>query len=191
MLFLFLFYIDDLTPAVGAPQISLFADDVAAWARDTYLERAIAKLQKGLDAITSWCMSWKIELSALKSECSFFTTNTQEAKWRPALYHNEKQIKYCPRPIFIGITYDQQLTFGLHMSIVGSKMKQQGGALMCLGLLYWGYNKSILRSTYIATDRSMSSMQQRHGYHGFHFQQWRGWKGVRGMLEEQSPDKSR
>ena len=86
---------------------------------------------------------------------SNFTTNTQEVKWRPVLYLNGQQIKYNPSHKFLGMTYDRQLTFGLHSSIVGSKMKQQAGTLRCLVSTYWGYEKSTLRPTYIATDRSI------------------------------------
>ena len=46
------------------------------------------------------------------------------------------------------------LTIGLHASIVGSKMKQQAGTLRYLALTDWGYDKSILRSIYIASGRS-------------------------------------
>ena len=58
------------------------------------LERATSKLQKGLHAVTSGSMSWKLELSAPKSECSFFTTNTYEARWRPALYLSRQKIMH-------------------------------------------------------------------------------------------------
>ena len=102
----------------------LFADDAAVWTRDTDLERATSNLQKGLDAIASWSTSWKMELSAQKSEFSFFTTNTHEARWRPALYLSSQQIKYIPNPKFLGITYDRQLTFGLHAPIVDSKLER-------------------------------------------------------------------
>ena len=64
VLSLFLFYIDDLASAVGAPPVCLFADDVAVWTHDTDLERATSKLQKGLDAVASWSTSWKMRLSA-------------------------------------------------------------------------------------------------------------------------------
>ena len=56
-----LFYIDNLASAVGVPQVSLFADDVAVWTQD--LERVASKLQKGLDAVASWSTSWKMKLS--------------------------------------------------------------------------------------------------------------------------------
>ena len=46
------------------------------------------------------------------------------------------------------------------MSIVGSKMKQQAGALRCLASTHWGYKKSTLRSTYVATGRLTVELQQ-------------------------------
>ena len=125
----FIFYIDDLAQADGVPQVSLFADDVAVWTQDTVLERATFKLQKGLDGETIWGTSRQMQLSAQKSECSFFTSNTHEARWRPDL--SRQQIKYNPSPEFLGIAYDRQLKLGLHSSIVDSKMKQQAGALRC------------------------------------------------------------
>ena len=151
---LFLFYLDDRASAVGAPQVSLFSDDVAVWTQDTDLERVSSKLQKGLDAVASWCPLWKMELSDKKSECSYFPTNMHEARRRPTPYLSRQQIKYNQNPIFLGITYDQHFTFGLHASIIGSKMKQQAGALRCLASTDWGYEKYILRSAYIAMGRS-------------------------------------
>ena len=127
---LFLLYIDDLASADRAPQVSLFTDDVAVWTQYTDLERAISKLQRMLDAVASWSTSWKMKLSPQESKCSFLTTH--EERWRPALCLSRQQIMYNPNTKFLGMTYDQQLTLGLHVFIVGSKMKQQAGALWCL-----------------------------------------------------------
>ena len=150
---IFLFYIDDLASVVEVPQVSLYADDVAVWMQDINLKRATSKLQKGLDAETSWSMSWKMEQPAQKSECSFLTTNTHEARLHPSVYLSRHQIKYNPNPKFLGITYNRQITCGLQMSIVGSKMKQQAGVLRYLASTDCGYEISILRSTYIAISR--------------------------------------
>ena len=79
---------------------------------------------------------------------------TNEERWRSAPYISRQHIKCNPNPKFLGVTYDRQLNFCLHASIVGSKMKQQAGALRCLASTYWGYGKSILRSIYIAMSRS-------------------------------------
>ena len=114
--------------------------------RRTQTSRVTSKQQKGQDAVTSWRTSWRMELSGQKSECSFLTTNTHEARWRPTLYLSRQQIKHSLNPKFLGITYDRQHSFGLHVSIVGSKMKQQAGAQRCLTSTDWSYEKSILHS---------------------------------------------
>ena len=76
----FLLCIEGQASDVGATQVGLFADDVTVWTQDTDLERATSKLQKGLDAVAIWSTTWKMTLSAQKSQCSFFTTNTHEAR---------------------------------------------------------------------------------------------------------------
>ena len=100
------FYIVDLASSVGVPQISLFADDVAAWAQVTDLERATSKLQKRHNDEASWSTTWNVVQTAQKSRCSFFTTNTHAARWRPALFLSRQQIKLNPKPKFLGITSD-------------------------------------------------------------------------------------
>ena len=117
------------------------------------MERATSRQQRGLDTVTSWSTSLKMKLSAPKSEYSFFTISKM-ARWCTALYLSRQQIKYNSIPMFLGITYDRQLTFGVHASIFGSKMKQQAGALWCLASTERSYDKSIQRFTYTATDRS-------------------------------------
>ena len=75
------------------------------WTQDTELKRATSKLQKEIDAVKIWSTSWKIELSVEKSDCSFFATNTHEARWRLALCLNRQQILCNPNPKFLGISY--------------------------------------------------------------------------------------
>ena len=151
---LFLIYINDLSPLIKSPHVSLYADDVAVWAQDTDLRKAERLLQEDLDNIDRWSREWKMEISVQKSECSFFSTNTHEAKWRPTLTVNGQALRYNCNPKFLGITYDRQLTFTPHAATVGRKLKRQAGALRCLATTEWGYDKDTLRSTYIATGRS-------------------------------------
>ena len=151
---LFILYINDLTTNIKTPQISLYADDVAIWTQESNLQKAEGLLQESLDELDRWSRKWKMELSTSKSECSFFTTNTHEAKWRPTLTLSGQPLRYNSNPKFLGVTYDRQLTFAPHAANIGRKLKRQAGALRCLATTEWGYDKSTLRSTYIATGRS-------------------------------------
>ena len=154
---LFLLYIDDLCddmPANGA-EVSLFADDTATWARSSSLAIANQKAQEMVDHIAAWSRRWKLTLSTAKCEASFFSTNTHEAEWRPIIKIDDSAINYNANPIFLGVKYDRQLTFGPHCSDVCRKMKQRSGALQKLAGTDWGWDKETLRMTYIATGRSL------------------------------------
>ena len=151
---LFLLYVNDLPTSLTTPHVSLFADDVAIWAQDADLHKAERQIQQNIDELNSWSRVWKMDISVQKSECSFFSTNSHEAKWRPNLHLDGQPLRYSATPKFLGITYDRQLTFATHAAIVGRKLKRQAGALRCLASTDWGYDKHTLRCTYIATGRS-------------------------------------
>ena len=126
---LFLFYINDLPNGIAQSNVSLFADDVAVWSQASGLLQAEQSLQTNLNHIPEWSKRWKMELSVQKSECSFFTTSTHEASWRPNLKLSGHTLKYNPLPKFLGVTYDRQLTFVPHAATVGRKLRRQASAL--------------------------------------------------------------
>ena len=148
---LFFFYINDLTNGIAQSNVSLFADDVAVWSQASGLLQAEQSLQTNLNYIAEWSKRWKMELSVQKSQCSFFSTSTHEASWRPNLKLSGHALKYNPLSKFLGVTYDRQLTFALHAATVGGKLRRQASALRCLGTTDWGYDKQTLRATFIAT----------------------------------------
>lgn len=84
----------------------MFADDVAIWVQDTDLAATERRPQGALDAINDWSDKWKMTLSASKSECSFFSTNSHEARWIPSLSLNGQAIRFNANPKFLGVTYD-------------------------------------------------------------------------------------
>ena len=111
-------------------------------------------MQTNLNHIAEWIKRWKMELSVQKSECSFFTTSTHEASWRPNLKLSGHALEYNPFPKFLGVTNDRQLIFAPHATTVSGKLRRQASALRCLATTEWGYDKQTLRATYIATGRS-------------------------------------
>ena len=131
---LFLMYIDDLPESItGDVQTSLFADDVACFVQDRSLEAAQERIQGAVDAVSKWSARWKLQLSAEKCECAFFSTNSHGAKWRPSITIEGRPLKYNPTPTFLGIKYDRQLTFGGHVEEVTKKVKRRAQAIRKLG----------------------------------------------------------
>ena len=119
------------------------------------MEAAQERIQGAVDAVSKWSARWKLQLSAEKCECAFFSTNSHEAKWRPSITIEGRPLKYNPTPTFLGIKYDRQLTFGGHVEEVTKKVKRRSQAIRKLGNTDWGYEKEVLRGTYIAVGRSV------------------------------------
>ena len=88
-----------------------------------------------------------MKLSVLIAECSFFTTDTHDARWRLALHLSRQQIIYNPCQTFLGNTYNQQLTLVYISPLSAASIEVPG-----VNRLY--HEMFILRCTYIATGRS-------------------------------------
>ena len=153
---LFLVYIDDIVNNMPDNlKISLFADDVAIYASSRSLEEAEHTVQLGLDKIAEWSEKWKLNIAEDKCVASFFSTATHDSKWRPRLTINSKTLKYKEHPKFLGIKYDRQLTFTHQAKRTAGKVKNRARCLLQLAGTDWGYEKQILRTTYLATGRSV------------------------------------
>ena len=93
-------------------------------------------------------------LSAQKSECSFFLTNSHESRWQQTLTVDSQPVCYNATKKFVGVTYDRQLTFSRHAALVGNSLTRQTGALQRLASMSWGYDHQALSATYIVTESS-------------------------------------
>jgi hypothetical protein len=153
---LFLLYIDDIAALMPTGVlISLFADDVAVYSSNKSLVEAEREVQSALNIIARWSEKWKLTISIDKCEASFFSTWSREAKWIPTLKINGTVLKYSQNPTFLGLTYDRQLTFAGHASATAKKVTRRSRALLHLGGTDWGYEKKTLKTTYVATSRSL------------------------------------
>ena len=83
---LFLFYINSISEVIpDGVELALFADDASLWASDSDLNKANNQVQTALDQVQEWSTKKKMSLNVEKSEATFFTPSTNEAKWRPNL----------------------------------------------------------------------------------------------------------
>ena len=148
---LFLIYVDDL-PDCCPPNtgISTYADDVAIYTQSHSVDQANAALQRAVSAVKNWSDQLKLTLSTNKYEMAFFTTNPNEAHYQPRIEIDSTPLQFSDKPKFLVIIFDRQLTFGTHAATVAAKTKRRAQAIRCLTDTDWGYDKSILRDTYIA-----------------------------------------
>jgi len=153
---LFLFYIDGLATAIPVEVlIAMFADDAAIWVHDKCLRSASKKIQAALVAIAEWSRSKKMEINASKSEATFFTNDSKEAKWRPELTLNNTPVPFNGSPRFLGVHLDRTLSFMDHTVYVADKVSSRCRILASLASKTWGWRKDSLRSVYLTVQRSI------------------------------------
>ena len=174
---LFILYINNLAKILPANTINcLFADDVSILASHTDKNKALAEVQSAVDIVVDWCAKWKLRLNASKSEVSFFSNWTKDAKWEPTININNTPIKFEPNPVLLGVTLDRQLTFSPHTAIVAERVSNKAKLLAALSHSEWGWHKDTLKSVYLTSIRSVID------YAGPAWQPWIGDTN-KGLLE--------
>ena len=98
---LFLFAIDTLRCHLPP------ADDMALWE-----EVALTQLVEGVEAVFRWGQEHKIRLNLSKCEVSFFSSDPRKSLWQPSCRIDGAVLRFNPNPVFLGVTYDNMLTFG-------------------------------------------------------------------------------
>ena len=153
---LFIFYINNLAKILPATTTNcLFADDVSILATHRKKELALEEAQKAVDIVVDWCAKWKLNLNASKSEISFFSNYTHDAKWSPVLMINNAPIKYNLTPVLLGITLERQLTFTPHTANVAERAHGKTNILAALSHSEWGWKKDTLKQVYLSSVRSI------------------------------------
>ena len=156
---LFLFFIDNLANELPEDTLNcLFADDVNALATARTKEEAERLAQRTVNIIVAWSERWKLDLNPSKCECSFFSTWTHEANWKPTIqmYENEFQLLFddgvpfgfSKSPRLLGVILDRQLTFGPHVDHVAKEATKKLRILSSLAQSDWGWRKNDLKMLY-------------------------------------------
>jgi hypothetical protein len=154
---LFVIFIDDLLCQFDeSTLVSAFADDLALATFSVKKEQAAAAMQREIVTVQEWSAAWGLKLNVGKCEACLFTTSTAEHEWSPGLVLNGQQVRDTKHPVFLGITYDKQLTFGPHARKVAGRMGERTSILKAIGGATWGWSKKSLREVYVATQRSLA-----------------------------------
>ena len=93
-------------------------------------------------------------LNARKSERSFFTPSTQEARWQPTVALGETPLHFNPKLIFLGVMLDRSLSFSHQVDQVAAAVGARCKLLGAIGERDWGQTRSGLRRTFQSFIRS-------------------------------------
>ena len=143
--------------AADTPTLSQFADDNKLSHTDRTAKRISKKLQKYLNKITSWSTKWGFKLSKEKTVAILFGKNTtkyDKEKSNFKLFIQNQPIKVVKSAKFLGITFDQHLTFKEHFVNISENCKKALNLMRCVAGSTFGSDKPTLLMLYKSLIRS-------------------------------------
>ena len=90
---------------------SQFADDSVQWAMSKNIDLAVECLQRDLDKLARWSAKWRIKLNPEKTKVIIFSKSQTSIRAEPALSLYGDVLSYYPYIKFLGITFDNRMTF--------------------------------------------------------------------------------
>ena len=145
---LFLIMINDLTPNSTDIELSLFADDSAAYTSGKNINKIYKSMQETSNKITNWCDTWGFKLSPSKSKCLIFTKNKKFRRIQNTLKLYDKNIAYDKTIKFLGIILDINLNFNEHIEYINQRCQKRLNLLKNLRGTHWGANLKTLLTIY-------------------------------------------
>ena len=123
--------INDISTKDKAVDLSLFADDSAAFTYGHDTNKLAIRMQKSLDEIDKWCDKWGFTISPTKSTAVCFTKKFEIKIDTPLSIKNniialEKHVK------FLGMIFDQKQTWTKHIEYIEDKCKKRINLMKCI-----------------------------------------------------------
>ena len=104
---------------------SQFADDTGQWAVSKNIYLAVEYLQRDLDKLARWHAKWRIKLNPEKTKVIIFSKSRFEIRAEPALSLYGDLLSYYPHIKFLGITFDNRMTFTKHFEEILERCNQK------------------------------------------------------------------
>ena len=102
------------------------------------IDLAAEYLQRDLDKLASWCAKWRIKLNPEKTKVIIFSKSRSAIRAEPALSLYGDLLSYYPHITFLGITFDNRMTFTKHVEEVLDRFNQKFHRLRILAKKKWG-----------------------------------------------------
>ena len=147
---LFILMINDLDLGSLVNQ-SLFADDTGIWKSHRNLSFLQTKVQNALDCIGGWCDLWGFKVSVEKTKVIVFAKRPVRTDFQ--LVYDGRPLEIVKEHKFLGIYFDNRLSWGPHISCIVTKCLKGLNLLRVLSGRYWGSSKETLCYIYKAVIR--------------------------------------
>ena len=125
-----------------------FCDDGKIWVTGPNLEDVVAKMQTALFCIEDWCNLHGPKISLTKTHYNFFTRKPNPPDQNLMLngipLQRQKTVKY------LGVIFDQSLTWKYHIDDLVQKCKQPLQMMRKVARYDWGGDRASHKMMYIA-----------------------------------------
>lgn len=136
---LFLIAINDINPT--NVKYSLFADDTAIWKTGRNIAHLQKHIQQALDSIQEWCDTWGFKISTSKTTFVLFHRGKHKTV---NLFLNNQQLTQSTNVKFLGMIFDQALTWHDHIDYLIARCQKRINILKLLTGSKWGADKQTM-----------------------------------------------
>ena len=153
--FLFLIMINDIEAPENNTRLSLYADDSATWKTGSNLKALTGDIQSYLDKLVKFYNDWGFKLSADKTVAILFTRKRNTRLDDVKLAINGKAIKVQSTVKFLGVIFDQHMSWRPHIDYVVDRCNKRLNLMRVMSGTRWGVSKKVLLMVYKALIRSI------------------------------------
>ena len=153
---LFLIFINDLVEQLRARvEVSAFADDLAVWHSSRSRGLSTTTVEWAAERVAKWSDEWLMEVAVGKCSATLFSMDAKDKDMgNLKVRMRGESLKVEKSPTFLGVEFDGQLRFHGQVHKVVKKAEKGIVLMRKLAGKEWGWNKRLLRSTYVSLVRS-------------------------------------
>ena len=97
------------------------------------IDLAVEYLQRDLDKLARWCAKWRIKVNPEKTKVIIFSKSRFAIREEPALSLYGDLLLYYPQIKFLGITFDNRMTFTKHFEEILECSNQKASSFKNIG----------------------------------------------------------
>ena len=148
---LFLIFINDipLARSLNVSYSALFADDLKSIFIFRKSGQVKCLMRKYLESLTAWLRKWRLKMNVKKCCYTIFSGGNREGL-EFDLRLNGESIPYNSKPVFLGITFDENLCFNKHFENLRLRALSRLNIIKIFSHSSWHLNRKTLTSIYRA-----------------------------------------
>ena len=149
---LFLVFINDI-PIMEERHLSyssLFADDLAVFFLFQDPKKLGKKINKYLESLVSWLFKWRLKMNATKCCYTIFSKSGNRKNIKFVLKLGKDEIPYNPKPLFLGITFDENLCFNEHFKNLEERAYKRLNIIKIIRHKSWGLSYKTLTRIFLS-----------------------------------------